>query len=848
MFVVAAPARAVCTRAPIRIGLALGLSILLATFGCSGSNGNPLADGGRPTLGASATTDESSDDVIDPAGVDPSGSGGETELRFTAEPVFCCNPLSLDFSAELLGPVPSGSVTYEWEFGDGRTGRGAATTHTYSWADDYHVTLTAVVGTGEAITTSRVLTLGVGGDGVGSVTLAPDPEDDPIGGPDEDGDDGDINPADVDPDPDPDGGDPDGGDSDAPDGGLGGGQDDPITDDGDNVDDDPGGGGVEPTPLVHIIRAMYSSAETEHLEAGALVDGAVTDGFTDFVVKFGLLESPLGVYDVVGLNAWIQKLDESGGRFWPAINWVSTSELAWIAPFEAFVTADGVALPQTPCPTSEHFWTRSIAERGAALAAIALDHPTLEGMVVDVEMYHSELRKYTGPSYSDTAFQAYIDSVAPGTALPPASQRYAWVSSHGGEQPYIDFQQALVRGLAADALAAIRSVNPDFEVGGTGIIKGGEWFYDAFALGFGTEQQPVYGFSQRYYRAGYSNDVQDFVAGYQARGIHAKLVMGLQLDYYPPDALANHFYTGAIETAGAWIYDASEFADGAQDDNCHTIEEYRSALQLANSELDAVRADPGHTSPLAAGPFVPACSDEDPVMPSTVYVPLEDGPVTTEELRVRQRTTYYFYATAGEPISFDLVLQRVSSEYLTGWWILKGPDETTIDSGAWMPETSPALVRATAYETGLHALVIDPSWRFPVTITNASHPGSYTGALADGRLRLFRAHALGEPQLFAYVPPGVTDIGVTVLGHTGEQTHVAVVDQRDPGVVLFEATPQAVIDADFTLALPNDAGGDGVVLGVVLQDAGGAEDFEFKIRSGALPFLSQTRSGLLREP
>lgn len=785
-------------RSTILIGLPLSLLLFSASSGCFDSDAGPLVDGGGEILGSFATTDGSleTEHAVSPQGIDQLSVIGDRSLTFAAERVFCCSPRTIQFFAELLAEDPRKNITYEWKFGDGRTGRGEAVEHTYASLGDFYVTLTAHLGNDVTIEVSRALSLRTDGDGTDGVVLAP---------------------AAVD-----------------ADGGT-------LTSGADEDRD-------SDISVASRLRAVYGPSDGEHLATGGMVDDALADGFTDFVAKFGLLESPLRIYDVRGLDAWIQKLEGTGSAFWAAINWVSSSELAWIGSFEAFVTADGVPLPNTPCPTSAYFWRRSIAERGAALAAIALDHPVLRGMVVDVEMYHSEARKYTGSSYSDTAFRAYFESTAGSGALPAASERYAWVSSHGGEQAYVNFQRDLVRALAANALASIRSVNPAFEVGGTGMLKDGELFYDAFALGFGTAQRPIYEFTQRYYRAGYSGDVRGFLNSYRSRGIHANLVMGLQLDHYPPEALAGHLYTAAIETAGAWIYDATELTDGAQDDNCHTVEEYRSALRFANAEVNTYIADPEYVSSLTAEPFAPACSDEVPVLPAIPYVPLEDGSTTTEALRIRQRTTYYFHVRAGEPISFDLALHRTSSEHITGWWVLKGPAETSIDSGAWAPETSPALVRATANETGLYALVVDPGWRFPFSILNASHPGSYRGSQEDKKLRIFGAHLLERPQLFAYVPPGIPSVSVTVASPVGEKTRVAVFDERDPDIALFEATPAGTLAADFVLALPNETGGDGVVLEIVLENAGSAEDFELKFRDGALPFLSQTRSGLFREP
>ena len=64
-----------------------------------------------------------------------------------------CEPVSVQFSANVRGDQP---LTYSWDFGDGATGSGATTSHTYTEPGNYQVTLTLTNAQG---TTTRSITV-----------------------------------------------------------------------------------------------------------------------------------------------------------------------------------------------------------------------------------------------------------------------------------------------------------------------------------------------------------------------------------------------------------------------------------------------------------------------------------------------------------------------------------------------------------------------------------------------------------------------------------------------------------------------------------------------------------------
>jgi len=155
----------------VRIFLLAGLALSVVT-GCV-----PGVDGERPTLGGNVTDEDPiipADDPINPAGDDVIVA----TLDVQASPVFCCNPLSLNFSAALTDQRLQRGATFEWDFGDRRTGSGPSLQHTYNWAGNYDVFVTVTLADGRQMQEYRFLQLRVD-DGVSVVDVS-DPGELPV--------------------------------------------------------------------------------------------------------------------------------------------------------------------------------------------------------------------------------------------------------------------------------------------------------------------------------------------------------------------------------------------------------------------------------------------------------------------------------------------------------------------------------------------------------------------------------------------------------------------------------------------------------------------------------------------
>ncbi|MFQ5413056.1 MAG: Ig-like domain-containing protein [Phycisphaerae bacterium] len=110
--------------------------------------------------------------------VPPSGSVS-VPLGFSVAPVFCCNPLSLEFNVDV---AVTGGVTYAWDFDDFHTATGPSVEHTFAFPGQYTVVLTANgLGDGEAMT-ALIVSLTVNDDGGTELVVTPPPSDGPVGG------------------------------------------------------------------------------------------------------------------------------------------------------------------------------------------------------------------------------------------------------------------------------------------------------------------------------------------------------------------------------------------------------------------------------------------------------------------------------------------------------------------------------------------------------------------------------------------------------------------------------------------------------------------------------------------
>jgi len=117
----------------------------------------PSPDDDRPTLPSTVVTDESpdSDGPVAPGGAETPGA----ELSILARPVFCCNPLAVDFEAVAEDSSWLEGASFYWDFGDGRTRGGPSPTHAYASPGVYVISLAVEGADGRHVEATAILEL-----------------------------------------------------------------------------------------------------------------------------------------------------------------------------------------------------------------------------------------------------------------------------------------------------------------------------------------------------------------------------------------------------------------------------------------------------------------------------------------------------------------------------------------------------------------------------------------------------------------------------------------------------------------------------------------------------------------
>ncbi|WP_158683699.1 S8 family serine peptidase [Pseudoalteromonas sp. T1lg22] len=95
--------------------------------------------------------------------------GGTPNTPPTSEFSYSCTDLSCDFDASLSSDSDGSISSYSWDFGDGSTGSGQATSHNYSADGSYNVTLTVTDNDGASDSSTQVVT--VTGGATSDITL-----------------------------------------------------------------------------------------------------------------------------------------------------------------------------------------------------------------------------------------------------------------------------------------------------------------------------------------------------------------------------------------------------------------------------------------------------------------------------------------------------------------------------------------------------------------------------------------------------------------------------------------------------------------------------------------------------
>ncbi len=609
------------------------------------------------------------------------------------------------------------------------------------------------------------------------------------------------------------------------------------------------------------MRAIWANEDIDDLvdaNGNGVLPELLDRGVKDFIIKLNLFDDPIHWSTRLRLEKWAAYLRDTDAKLWPIFNFYAANDTGLTPYLEPYVNSDGQTLANTPCPTDVVFWRRAVTKRMLHLVDLAGFNPNYDepvphlndvvgGILFDVELYASEVRRWDTPCYCDQCFASFVAAQGITGAVPiDAAARHPFLVANGLDDDYEDFEQNAIRELAAATREAVHAINPCITIGGTALVRE-LTHYRGISQGLGSKRKPFVELSQQQFFDGYNDAVPAMQAFIEAQNIHADLVPGLWFRFFPPTNLQDHFYTAAVETEGVWLNRTSSFEHPGE--LCHDADEYYAAIGFANDELERFEANPNHVSPLDAAPFAPACFEQEPYETDPTLMQLEPGPAVQTGMWIRKETAYLLDASVGETIAMDVEFRRIgSSDFGDGWWILLDPEGQQVASGA-LAEAQIGHVDHAVTTTGIHTLVVNASFVHAFRINNASHPGSYQRTGDNPRVNTWKGIFIDEPQLYAYMQDGETQFRISVEAAGGEPTQVIVRDARQPGNHLFDEIVgditggDELIERDITLPIANP---NGTVLEVILRNPGGADDLEIRIDGGALPYISQTRSGLLQ--
>jgi hypothetical protein len=149
-------------------------------------------------------------------------------------------------------------------------------------------------------------------------------------------------------------------------------------------------------------------------------------------------------------------------------------------------------------PLDRRFWEKEIFPVLRAEADLSTRHPSVAGLIVDLEMYQLDNWYFTnGFDFSDLAFGLYREELdrrqedaAAARALKPA-ERFDWLMEQGRLQ---DYWSVLIREAERIGRALrdeIHAVNPKLLLGFYTVAVPTGWFYEGLLRGAGDREHPV---------------------------------------------------------------------------------------------------------------------------------------------------------------------------------------------------------------------------------------------------------------------------------------------------------------------------------------------------------------------
>ncbi len=185
---------------------------------------------------------------------------------------------------------------------------------------------------------------------------------------------------------------------------------------------------------------------------------------------------------------------------------------------------DGVER-DNPSPVDVGYWERHIFPWARGLAEFSLAHPSVRGVLLDLEMYGFPLWFYTDTcDFGDMAFDLFLSHLPTSPPSPPlegrgerggvragtpsqiesartltsagasgsrAAERFEWLMEEGLLGRYFEILSEKAEEIGRGLRGAIHDINPNLIIGFYLLNIERSWFYRAFLRGVSTPQRPV---------------------------------------------------------------------------------------------------------------------------------------------------------------------------------------------------------------------------------------------------------------------------------------------------------------------------------------------------------------------
>lgn len=345
---------------------------------------------------------------------------------------------------------------------------------------------------------------------------------------------------------------------------------------------------------------LYTLSQTAGIRAGyfgpnqlSLLPTMKAAGINTVIMKYDV-QTPMAPAWTNTYTSFAAEAHKNGMAYVPMLNF-SGSAMQTLPQYRKYVDANGNVSPDVPCPSDEGLWMNYMAPRVAELVKFAPD-----AVGIDFEMYTaSGTDHYLDACYCDSCLKSFAASAnLDATNLGALRQQIS--TQKDLKASYVAFQtsqiEAYVQYLRTDVVPAGIAIAA-FQVDWSAFRGSDIPFYNALAIGLGTQEQPMIDMSESIYygRSYLEANWQDYVtkaAGYMEQiGAHVIPVYGVQQRAFTPDQLAVDLAGYAHASGGFWVFTLQDFLPEYSSNLKGPTADYIQAIAKASTTLDTLLGD-----------------------------------------------------------------------------------------------------------------------------------------------------------------------------------------------------------------------------------------------------------------